>query len=395
MNATATKQASSITRNASDGRCYGKLPFALVTVALLASLALNATIMVRYRVPERLWAKEETKPVFPEIALREATYAKPAAAAMTFTGGNVVEWQAAGRKKLAELLGVSPTTATPAVRQVRSENVGTVTRETLVFQQEDGVEVPAFLLLPKVQEKRPALISIAGHSYGIVSTTGIVDDYQRSNALRLAEGGYVVLAMEVRGFGYLKTLGPAAEAMDHGAHVGYGVAHGLPAIGLTVRDASAGLSYLSTRSEVNPDQLGVVGFSSGGKAAIYLAALDERVKTTVASGCVTSHDANFRYCQHDPYEAVPGIARWLEMSDCLGLVAPRAMLVHWGENDNVRKSRSAAFNHDSLPTYEAAKRIYKAADNEAAIEKFVTPGIGHEFDVEAAKAFLTRALPIN
>ena len=204
-----------------------------------------------------------------------------------------------------------------------------------------------------------------------------------------------MLTMEVRGFGYLAKLGPTAEAMDHGAHVGYAFAHGVPAIGVTVRDAAVGLSYLATQDDVKNDQLGVVGFSSGGKAAIYLAALDERVKATVASGCVTSHDANFRYSQHDPYEAVPGIARGLETSDCLGLVAPRPLLVHWGEQDNNRKSRSAAFNHDSLPTFDAAKRIYEAVSNAAAIEKTITPGMGHEFDVEAAKAFLAKALPLN
>jgi dienelactone hydrolase len=396
MNAVATSDTKGA---ALPGRAKcggGRILLLVVAIGLLCSLALNAVIMVHYRVPPRLWAKPAPKPVLPEIPLREAKYEKPTAS-LTFTGGNVTEWQAVGRKKLAELLGMSlPLAATPIVREIRSEDVGTVTRTTLAFAQEDGVEVPAFVLTPKVrQAKRPAILSIPGHSYGIVATAGIVADYQHSNALRLAEAGYVVLTMEVRGFGYLAKLGPAAEAMDHGAHVGYALAHGVPAIGMTVRDAAAGLSYLTAREDVEADQLGVVGFSSGGKAAIYLAALDERVKATVASGCVTSHDANFRYSQHDPYEAVPGIARWLEMSDCLGLVAPRALLVHWGDKDNVRQSRSAAFNHDSLPTLDAAKRIYDAASSAATIEKAITSGLGHEFDVEAAKTFLTKSLPLN
>ena len=396
MNAVANSDTKGAPKAGRETHRGGSILLLVVTIGLLCSLALNVAIAVHYRVPPRLWVKPAPKPVLPEIPLREAKYEK-ATPSMTFSGGKVSEWQAAGRKKLAELLGVSlPLASTPKVREVRTEDVGTVTRRTLVFEQEDGVEVPAFLLAPKGQQtKCPALLSIPGHSHGIVATAGVVNDYQHSNALRLAEAGYVVLTMEVRGFGYLAKLGPAAEAMDHGAHVGYAFVHGVPAIGVTVRDAAAGLSYLATRDDVKADQFGVVGFSSGGKAAIYLAALDERVKATVASGCVTSHNANFRYCQHDAYEAVPGLARSLEMSDCLGLVAPRALLVHWGEQDNNRKSRSAAFNHDSLPTFDAAKRIYDAAASAGAIERAITPEMAHEFDVEAARSFLTKALPLN
>src|SRR5687767_11809319 len=182
MNATATKTTTA-TESSRKGRCCGgRGAMVLVTFGLLGSLALNAAIVVHYRVPPRLWAKKEPKPALPEITLRPATFEKPVAK-LAFGNGNVPEWQAAGRAKLAELLGVSLSKGTPKVRQVRSERVGAVTRETLVFEQEDGVEVPAFLLASKSQEKRPAILVIPGHSYGIVATAGIVDDYQHSNAL--------------------------------------------------------------------------------------------------------------------------------------------------------------------------------------------------------------------
>src|SRR5687768_15109448 len=137
MTTTATKVSRVAAPPAK--RSAGRILLAVVAIGLLCSLALNAALMVHYRVPPRLWVKPAPKPVLPEIPLREATYAK-SVAAMTFEGGNVWAWQAAGRKKLAELLGVSlPTTATPTVREIRTEDVGTVTRKTLVFEQEDGV----------------------------------------------------------------------------------------------------------------------------------------------------------------------------------------------------------------------------------------------------------------
>src|SRR5205814_1868650 len=110
--------------------------------------------------------------------------------------------------------------------------------------------------------------------------------------------------------------------------------------------------YLAARPDVT--RIGIVGFSSGGKAGIILAAIDSRVAALVASGCVSSHEYNFAFSQHESYEALPGLAQWLAMSDCLGLIAPRSVLVHWGEQDGDRAERCAAFNVSSLPEFDAA-----------------------------------------
>jgi dienelactone hydrolase len=373
----------------------------IVIAALLASLGMNAMLMARFHWPARLWKEQKEKKVaLPKIAI-STNYNIPSIPPKLrlpeaiADGKQLREWQEAGRAKLAELLGVSMTTEAPAVRVAGREQVGSVTRETLVITQKDGVEVPAFLLLPKSDEARPALIVIPGHSQGIVATAGIVEDYQHAMALRLAEAGYVTLTIEVRGFGYLQKMGEAGQEMDGGAEVGLSLVNGRSLPGETVADALAGLNYLQTRKEADGRRVGVVGFSSGGKAAIYLAALDPRVKVLVASGCVESLEANFRYSQHGADEAVPQLAKWLDISDCLALAAPRPVLAHWGEKDNDRKTRCAAWNDSSLPTWEAARRAYAAASAVDDLEKFVTPGLGHEFDVAAARTFLQKRLPIN
>jgi hypothetical protein len=237
-------------------------------------------------------------------------------------------------------------------------------------------------------------VVVPGHSRGIVATAGLVQDYQNANALRLAEAGWVVLTLEVRGFGYLQRLGRGDPALDKGPFMGLSLVRGTTPLGITVRDAAAGLRYLATRPEVDPERLGAVGFSSGCDAAIYLAALEPRVAALVASSCLSSHDANFRFSLNDPYEAIPGIALWLEMSDCLGLVAPRPALVQWGERDADPRSRSAALNPSALPIFDAAKRIYAGAGAADRLERRISPGLAHEFDVAAARDFLARWLPV-
>jgi len=166
-------------------------------------------------------------------------------------------------------------------------------------------------------------------------------------------------------------------------------------MGIVIGDLMDGVSYLESRDETATNQVGVVGFSSGGKTAIYLAALDERVDVVVASGCVTGHAHNFLHSRHDAYEAIPQLGQWLSFSDCMGLIAPRAMLVHWGRLDTDVVHHTAAFNDGSMPTYEDAKHIYEVAGAESSLKHHITETMGHEFDNASAIDFLKQMLPIK
>ena len=50
-----------------------------------------------------------------------------------------------------------------------------------------------------------------------------------------------------------------------------------------VHDAQVSLDLLASLPEVDPQRLGAVGHSLGAKQALYLAALDERVRVAVSS----------------------------------------------------------------------------------------------------------------
>ena len=372
----------------------------VLLLALAGSVAVNVALVLRYRVPPSLWPDpdEELRARFPVIMLSDRLAIEPVHPALPApdrSGEEFGPWQREGRRKLRELLGHPAPDPPLAVRSVRSEKIGTVIRETLVFTQPDGLEAPAFLHRPDDDAARPALLVIPGHSWGIVATSGIIDDYQQGNALRLAEAGYVTLTMEVRGFGYLQYFGGSDPPLERTSYTPFNLVRGGTSMGVTVQDQTAGLSYLASRPDVRPDRLGLVGFSSGCDTAIYLGALDPRPRALVLSGCVSSHESKFSYSRRDSYSAVPGLALWLGMEDCLGLLAPRPVLVHWGELDDDPSSHSAAFNPTALATFDGALRIYREQGAGESLEKHVSPGIAHRFDVDAAIDFLRRRLPAH
>lgn len=376
-------------------------PMQAVVLLLVISVTGNMLVIVKYRVPSWLWRMERTwrRPV-PKIALGGTFTPQLASPALAFPNAvlsprQVKAWRRAGRAKLTELLSDPLSRKTASVRTEGSERVGGITRDVVVFTMSDGLEVPAFLLYEPYSEPRPGVLVIPGHSWGIRATAGIYEDYQHANALEIARAGFTVLTMEVRGFGYLFNFGSPETRFDRMSYVGYALTQGFSALGRTVADAASGVDYLAGHPHVSEAGVAVVGFSSGGKAAIYLSALYNRVQAVVASGCVSSHEATFRYSRHDPYEAVPGIGRWLEMSDVLGLLAPRPLLVHWGALDRDPESRFAAFNESSPLMFAAARRIYAAAGRPAAIEQRVTPNLWHEFDNAAAIDFLWRSFRLE
>ncbi len=94
--------------------------------------------------------------------------------------------------------------------------------------------------------------------------TGVKDLYLPDNARVLNEAGYVVLAFDYKGWG--ESEGSKTRLAPHGR----------------VADVQAALTYLAHRPEVAAERLGIYGTSYGGATVVWVAAVDPRVKCTVA-----------------------------------------------------------------------------------------------------------------
>jgi dienelactone hydrolase len=121
----------------------------------------------------------------------------------------------------------------------------------------DGLMLPATLYSPRgcSAERKPAIVLLHGWL-----DKGATDTWQEGTAQILAEHGYVVLLPLMRGWG-----------------------GGQNDCGLTQpADTARMIEWLASQPSVDPDRIGVVGFSFGGQVALLAGALSHRVKAIVS-----------------------------------------------------------------------------------------------------------------
>jgi dienelactone hydrolase len=124
---------------------------------------------------------------------------------------------------------------------------------------------------------------------------------------------------------------------------------------------SDALAYLDTRSDVDPNRIGIHGFSAGGAAAIIAAARFSELKVVVAEGGYHDFAAEverntpttqwfaplFRFGAHLSYRVTTGDdMRVLSPISVIGQISPRPILLIYGTNepglDGARLQQTAA-----------------------------------------------------
>lgn len=127
--------------------------------------------------------------------------------------------------------------------------------EPVEFETEDGVSLAGWYVT-----SRNGAAVVLRHGAGRSTAGSVV-----AHADVLAHHGYGVLLTDARGHGE-----SGGRAMDWGW--------------FGERDTAAAVSYLTTRDDVDPDRIGVVGMSMGGEEAIGAIGADDRIAAAVAEG---------------------------------------------------------------------------------------------------------------
>ena len=109
----------------------------------------------------------------------------------------------------------------------------------------------------KPGERRAGIVLCHGY-------TGVKDIYLPDNARVLNEAGYVAMTFDYKGWG--DSEGPRSRLAPYSR----------------VADVQAGLTFLGTVPEVDPDHLGIYGTSYGGATVVWVGAIDPRVKCVVS-----------------------------------------------------------------------------------------------------------------
>lgn len=262
-------------------------------------------------------------------------------------------WQAETRQALNETVGFQdfPVVA-PEPQVIESVDKGDYIREKVLIHTSPWTAMPVYLLKPKGSAgPLPTVIAFHGHGYGAKDIVGLWEDgserntpdgYEVDFGVALCRRGFLVAVPEISGFGERQTDFSYLDR-EMGQEVPYTCHHmatlafhlGGSAVGLRVLDSKRLVDYLETLPEADTHRLGAMGISGGGMATFFSTCLDPRVRACVVSGYFCPYRYSIFNMHHCTCNFVPGLHRFGEIYDMVGLIAPRPMLVEAGSRDPI------------------------------------------------------------
>jgi len=291
------------------------------------------------------------------------------------TRGDFRRWRGPFAHNYRRSLGPWPERVPPRLKVTGRKDMGDYVRERIIYDSSPGVTVPAFLLTPKgicPGERRPALLAAHGHGAGKADICGLafegkdktwikwVRHVNYDYAVQAVRRGYVVIAPDWIPFGERKP--PASwiwKTRDACDPAGLAWGYWLPLLTQNVWDAMRAVDVLAGCPYVDPRRIGVIGISYGGTMATHILINDPRVRAGVVSGYLSTvrYDAlnmrgrgNTCGAQH-----VPGLLRYGDIPDMMGLMAPKPVLFECGK-------RETCFHFpDMMRAWKRVRAIYTAA----------------------------------
>ena len=305
-------------------------------------------------------------------------------------GEDFALWQAKGKAKLRELLCLDNIVRADddkfTIEHIKEEEDYTEYRFTL--ESEVGYKFPAVLRVPRgAKAPMPVIITLQGHSAGMHISIGKpiypkdeedINNGDRDFVVRAVKEGYAAVAIEQRNFGECGYReGDYTVNRCHMESMN-AIISGRTTIGERVTDVSCTIDALLREFDfIDKDKIMLMGNSGGGTATLYAAALDERISLAMPSCAVCTFKDSIAAMPHCVCNFVPNIARYFDMGDIGGLVAPRKLIVVNGREDDIFPEAGVK------EAYAEIERLYAVAgvsENTA----LVTGDGGHRFYADDA-----------
>jgi dienelactone hydrolase len=330
----------------------------------------------------------------------------PQRAAYHFQAENLAQataWQERTRSALAETIGFQSQPDVPSEPEtIEAVDKGDYVREKVLLRTTPSSLMPVYLLRPKAAEgPSPTVLAFHGHGYGVKDIVGLWEDgqerdvpdgYHKDFAVALCRRGFTVAAPEISCFGerqtdfaYLNTtIGQGVPTTcTHTAMLAFHL--GGSVVGLRAYEGRRLIDYLETRPDVDARRLGAMGISGGGMHTFFSTCLDERIKACVVSGYFCTFRDSVLAMAHCACNFVPGLHRFGEMYDLVGLIAPRPMLVEAGTRDPI-------FPIEAVRRSVArAREVYRVFGTEGQVETDYFEG-RHQISGRRAYDFLWEKL---
>ena len=313
----------------------------------------------------RLTIREKGSEPMPKLESHEA-----ALRTMKYVSGGrekAEQWQIDLRQELAKLLEIDDLQSRAEMIPFAPEIISSTDRGSYVFKEVEinSTETRRFRVVvtqPKegAVSSFPAVVCIHGHGgdrFAVYDPESIYKGF----ASALAERGVITIAANV------------------GQHEVY--EEGRTLMGERLWDLIRCVDYLESLPEVDKNRIGCGGLSLGGEMAMWLGAMDTRIKSTVSCGFLTVMDQMERnHCMCWKFE---GLRELVDYADIYCLIAPRAL-----QCQNGKQEPPSQF---TIPLARFAlgeiTPVYEDYGVPGRVQLHVHEG-GHEVDLEALLAFL-------
>lgn len=241
-------------------------------------------------------------------------------------------------------------------------------------------------------ETRPGLVVSHGHTtHGIDTTCGVVgmDDEvsaKRAYGLEAVRSGYVVIAPAWWGWhgrdGHVDRIGgrDKCNVIQMAASM-----YGMNVTDLHIQDGQAAVDVLAEHPNVDPDRIGCLGNSYGGRTTMWLSIFEARIKACIPAGCMNTFRERSLKLSSCGIQFLPGILQYADVADLFGLIAPRAMQLQAGAKDALITPSDRDEINDTV------RSVYEAAGAEGKYEYVLHPD-GHFLKWDLAEPFLRQHL---
>jgi len=203
---------------------------------------------------------------------------------------------------------------------------GAITRsgyriEKLIYESEPGIFVPSLLYVPDAGASKKA---------AVLMVTGDGKAASASEAEQFAASGTVVLSIDMRGTGETRVETDVnSREFDH--YFGdfndtmTALLVGKTMAGMRALDISRGVDVLTSRKEVDANQVYGYGKDEGALPLLYAAVLDGKIRRVMLDGMLVSYESvvNSRVSRRILEGVAPGMLKYYDLQDLVAAMAPR------------------------------------------------------------------------
>lgn len=250
------------------------------------------------------------------------------------------------------------------------------------YAVEPDERVASLLLIPNDVGRQPRAGICVWHQHagqwnlGKSEPAGLAGNPMHHTGAALAREGYVVLCPDAIGFEERETGRLKGGDLERFLFLRY-VVDGKSMAWKNILDMRRAVDYLASRAEVDPNRLGCYGHSMGSTHTWLVGPWEPRLRALVGNCCLpTYEDIHREELMHCFPNFIPGFYQYADTPDLVALIAPRPLLLNFGEHDGGTPIEDARRGIVTI------RRAYEAQHAEANFEAFVQDGVRHVLSPE-------------